>query len=241
MFGTNTIRKKEPLTASPSYQVHDIWYTIQGEGPFMGTPAVFVRFSGCTLACFWCDTSWNDAAPYESLEVVAKNILVRTPAKCGLIVFTGGEPLRQDLAPLFYRLLQLFEEERGYKPHLQIETAGVIYDDALTAWTSKDLTVVVSPKSVLLHKDIWARANAFKYVLDANALSEEDGLPIASTQREGAKALIARPRPGVPVFVSPMDVQDEEQNKTNMLRTAQVAMQYGYRVSLQMHKILELP
>ena len=30
--------------------------TIQGEGPLMGRPTVFVRTGGCDYRCRWCDT-----------------------------------------------------------------------------------------------------------------------------------------------------------------------------------------
>ena len=34
-------------------KINEIFYSIQGEGYFTGTPAVFVRFSGCNLRCVY--------------------------------------------------------------------------------------------------------------------------------------------------------------------------------------------
>ena len=40
-------------------QLAEIFYSIQGEGMWTGTPAVFVRLAGCNLACDFCDTDYS--------------------------------------------------------------------------------------------------------------------------------------------------------------------------------------
>lgn len=37
-------------------RVNEIFYSIQGEGRYTGTPAVFIRLAGCNLRCDFCDT-----------------------------------------------------------------------------------------------------------------------------------------------------------------------------------------
>ncbi|MBO8477106.1 MAG: 7-carboxy-7-deazaguanine synthase QueE, partial [Bacteroidetes bacterium] len=39
-----------------TYRINEIFYSLQGEGYFTGTPSVFIRFSGCNLKCPFCDT-----------------------------------------------------------------------------------------------------------------------------------------------------------------------------------------
>ncbi len=41
-------------------KINEIFYSLQGEGFHTGTPAAFVRFSGCNLHCNFCDTSHED-------------------------------------------------------------------------------------------------------------------------------------------------------------------------------------
>ena len=74
------------------YRIAEIFYSIQGEGRFAGTPAVFVRFAGCNLACSWCDTDFEKRAELTAGEIVE---LVHVFKGAPLVVFTGGEPMLQ--------------------------------------------------------------------------------------------------------------------------------------------------
>jgi organic radical activating enzyme len=148
-----------------------------------------------------------------------------------LVVLTGGEPLRQDVTALLAALLQ-----RGWR--VQIETAGTLWVDLPEA---VGLTVVCSPKTPRLHPRLEERIDAYKYVIGAGEVDPEDGLPVHSTQRRQKQARIARPRPGVPVYVMPRDDQDPEQNRRNTQQAVAVAQAHGYRLGLQLHKLINVP
>ena len=90
------------------YRINEIFYSLQGEGYHTGTPAVFVRFSGCNLRCPFCDTDFADYKEMSAEEIVAavKELnpklstlnsklptLNSTPSP--LIILTGGEPALQ--------------------------------------------------------------------------------------------------------------------------------------------------
>ena len=53
------------------YRINEIFYSLQGEGYHTGTPAVFVRFSGCNLRCPFCDTDFADYKEMSAEEIVA--------------------------------------------------------------------------------------------------------------------------------------------------------------------------
>ena len=53
-------------------QLAEIFYSIQGEGMWTGTPAVFVRLAGCNLACDFCDTDYSTKFFASVDEVVEK-------------------------------------------------------------------------------------------------------------------------------------------------------------------------
>lgn len=69
-------------------KVNEIFHSLQGEGLNAGTPAVFVRFSGCNLKCPFCDTDHEPGRMMSDDEIVEAVSRWTTP----LIVLTGGEP-----------------------------------------------------------------------------------------------------------------------------------------------------
>lgn len=69
-------------------KINEIFYSLQGEGFHTGTPAVFVRFSGCNLKCDFCDTRHEDGVEMEDAEVLAE--ISKYP--CQTVILTGGEP-----------------------------------------------------------------------------------------------------------------------------------------------------
>ena len=68
-------------------KVNEIFYSLQGEGYHTGTPAVFVRFSGCNLKCPFCDTQHEDGILMSDDEIVAQ--VESYPAR--MIILTGGK------------------------------------------------------------------------------------------------------------------------------------------------------
>ena len=60
-------------------RINEIFYSLQGEGFFTGTPAVFVRFSGCNLRCPFCDTNHKAFVRMSEEEIV--EAVCRFPAR----------------------------------------------------------------------------------------------------------------------------------------------------------------
>ena len=69
-------------------KINEIFYSLQGEGFHTGTPALFIRFSGCNLKCSFCDTKHEEGEWMSDEYIVAK--AKECPAK--MVVLTGGEP-----------------------------------------------------------------------------------------------------------------------------------------------------
>lgn len=96
----------------------EIFYSLQGEGPRCGTPAVFLRLAGCNLHCSWCDTrySWVPGCELGVDEVAARLLSYGCPS----VVITGGEPLLQ--AGELERLLALLPPDF----YIEVETNGTL-------------------------------------------------------------------------------------------------------------------
>lgn len=75
------------------YQINEIFYSLQGEGRWTGRPAVFVRFSGCNLACPFCDTDFHSHKTLNAEEIIDE--CREVGANCRTIILTGGEPTLQ--------------------------------------------------------------------------------------------------------------------------------------------------
>jgi organic radical activating enzyme len=236
MLGKN-VQLPTMHTYGATIEVKEVFRTIQGEGPYAGSTAVFVRLAGCNLACSFCDTDF-DGGDTRGVRDLLEEVLrladePRTPV--GLVVLTGGEPLRQSVGFLVSVLTT-----SGFR--VQVETSG----SASALWVDShghdimvpracDFQLVVSPKTPKLHPDFcpggrFARSIlCWKYVVKAGEL-DEDGLPFG----------VARPTDHQPIFVQPMDEQSDERNRENLAACVASAMRHGHRLGIQLHKLVGL-
>lgn len=97
------------------YKVNEIFYSLQGEGRWMGRPAVFVRMSGCNLKCPFCDTDFRGYSEMSADDILSR--CLEEGGECRFIVLTGGEPSLQVDEQLISTL-----HRAGY--YLSMETNG---------------------------------------------------------------------------------------------------------------------
>lgn len=183
MFGANEIvGRKAFMTAAPgTLLATSLFYTLQGEGPYAGRPAIFLRLTKCNLACSFCDTFFDagDVLTFEEIELRMTLLLRERGVEemvggIGLVI-TGGEPMLQP------NLADFLERQHQFA-WVQIESNGTMWLPLPEA-----VTLVVSPKCAekegvalryLTPQDrILERADALKFVMSSNVGSPYGEVP----------------------------------------------------------------
>lgn len=211
-------------------EVHSVWPTIQGEGPYAGRPAVFVRLAGCNLQCPMCDTDYTSKrslmTPGQLVSIIGSNVLSSSP---GLVVITGGEPFRQDLIELEGILARAYYD-------VQIETNGTY--NVVPHFNTK---VVCSPKTQSIGMNP-CYIHAFKYVVEHGKVDPNDGLPTSILGKEcrvfRPANLISRMNRKHEIYIQPMDAGDPVRNNLNLEQAVSICQKFDYRLCVQIHKII---
>lgn len=101
-------------------QLNEIFVSIEGEGIFAGTKTMFIRFSGCHLKCYWCDTNYSiplNSGKQYTIDYVKSLIQEHMQPNIFKVNFTGGEPLLQH-HPLIL-LANFVKNELGLRTYLE--------------------------------------------------------------------------------------------------------------------------
>lgn len=127
---------------SDSIRISEIFGpTIQGEGPLIGRPTIFVRTAGCDYRCRWCDTLYAVLPKYhdEWVSMSPAAILARVDELAGgrptLITVSGGNPTLQPIGALVTH-----GRDRGHS--FALETQGSVAQP----WFAELDWIVLSPK-----------------------------------------------------------------------------------------------
>lgn len=232
-----------------------IFNTIQGEGPFGGRPAVFMRLAGCNrgrkigMGCEFCDThfAFQQGVPMTYDEILDK--LYHAAPHGNLLVITGGEPMLQDNLAGFIRHSYEKQFYGSDDNVIQIESNGDRYIPNLNL-AAPGIYLVVSPKVVggqyrRPKDDVLAHASCFKFVIDGRESDPYYNLPEWHAELEvpvylSPLTVYKQPHdPSGPVSIWDRDLIDVEATRCNYARARKLAMEYGYIISLQTHLFLE--
>jgi organic radical activating enzyme len=231
--------------------------TIQGEGPFTGRSADFIRLGGCNLTCKRCDTPYTwDASRYNLREqltpMTAEDIIGRLPrperyiagevhqSHVPLVVITGGEPLLYQRKPAMSDLLVALQWRR--RP-VQFETNGTLAPHE-NVWQHPDVYFVVSPKLLGPMSEDPAERRIVPDALHEFAKFSSYGracfkFVCSSPTHLGQVRRLAKEfdiQPGA-IWIMPEGV-DPIMVQLNGRDTAQAAIDNGYNISPRLHVLL---
>lgn len=210
-------------------KVNEIFYSLQGEGRWTGTPAVFVRFSGCNLKCPFCDTDHNEGIQLTEKEIITE--VEKYPAEH--VIFTGGEPTLQLTRTLVDEL-----HDRGKIIHIETNGTIALPDNLenIIDW------ITVSPKESVAASEQSAGSrshdirNSIKiqridelkllYQPDNPFIEEYSGLEITHPECR---------------YLQPVDVGDSTRNRLILSSTIDYILRHPHwKLSLQTHKLLDI-
>lgn len=236
------------------FRLVEIFSSIQGEGSRVGAPAIFVRLTGCNLwngmeanraegkgeCSAWCDTQF---AQGEEMEVTAILDRISSLSQAEemirpLVVFTGGEPLLQfRFRP--YEGTQLLEGVRAMGGMTSLETNGtrIIPEAHWHLWDH----VTISPKGMksspgsVGHLEGPARILAM--AAEAGSRASIDLKVVVPSSLPLAELLGLFP--SASLFIQPRDSGDR--GLSHLGEARRLAARHGGRISIQTHKLLDLP
>ena len=195
-------------------KINEIFYSIQGEGRYSGFPSVFVRFSGCNLACPFCDTDHHSGRLMEDEEIFAE---VNSWPQAPRVILTGGEPAMHIDTDFIFSL------KRATGKKVAIETNGTLVLPEGIDW------ITVSPKEGICGTEGGAlkitHADELKVVDLGQPLDGYFKLPCV-----GEKTLM---------YLQPCYVEDIKQRESNRMRTVRrVLDDPRWILSVQLHRFL---
>jgi 7-carboxy-7-deazaguanine synthase len=161
-----------------------LFYTIEGEGEFVGKPSVFMRLAMCNLTCkgfasedspHGCDSfvSWsvkNKMTFQEIFEMMEDNNYTEHLRFNAILKITGGEPIIQQKQLL--KFVEAFQDRYHFIPTIDFETNATLIPDAKwrEQYFASFTTSPYVPNVLKWHVD--ARSG-FKFVITSDKDIEE--------------------------------------------------------------------
>ena len=199
-------------------KVNEIFYSLQGEGHYTGTPAVFVRFAGCNLRCWFCDTDFEKGVEMSEDEIV--ETVLQYPTR--YVVITGGEPTLQITASLCDKL-------HAHGLYLMMETNGTrpLPEGCQIDW------ITCSPKLIDVEEG--------KRKIATIRLRHIDELKVVFEDSPTQDMSLYEQIPATEYRLQPCDTQDPLCNQAILNKTIKYILQHPkWKLSLQTHKILNV-
>jgi 7-carboxy-7-deazaguanine synthase len=211
--------------------LHSVFLTIQGEGPFAGERAIFIRLAGCNLQCKNCDTDYTSNRHKVTVDELVEHVQdLCDHSKNHLVVITGGEPFRQ------LALTHLTASLLLHKFKVQIETNGTLYQKL--PFDHYALTLVCSPKTPTLNRQLIPYIDVYKYAGNHTNLDPDDGLPNTQLGDNRGPVGLYRAPHNSDIYLQPLDSGTHFFNRMAQEAVVTSCITHGHKLCIQIHKII---
>lgn len=224
------------------YRIHEIFYSIQGEGVNAGRPAIFIRFAGCNRHCSFCDTpehihgkSYDDHRLTEALFSLTKDSRFYDNFD---FVLCGGEPTLQ----MTEGLVKLLHGQIDKKRHLMVETNGTKIKE-LPEFVLSRCHFAISPKTAQDAIDVCRALEDKKIakffegevkILSAPLYEGDDSL-------DKTLAIFDALPDNIELLLQPCDYGTVDKNREEIEKCVRLVKDRKIRLSLQTHKYINIP
>ncbi|MFH1459333.1 MAG: 7-carboxy-7-deazaguanine synthase QueE [Candidatus Omnitrophota bacterium] len=144
-------------------KIKEVFFSLQGEGPYLGTGHIFVRFDACNINCVYCDTQAkinrkaDKVKEYTVPQLTTRVLALQKKNNAQFLSLTGGEPL------LYVDFIKEFLKKIKQKKLLiYLETNGILYADFAQIRELIDIVAMdVKLPSSGKHKSFWLEHEKF--------------------------------------------------------------------------------
>jgi len=198
-------------------KINEIFFSAQGEGMRVGVPSVFIRLTGCSALCSYCDTkdSWKEGEELTESAIIKQIEDYKTKYKKFQIVITGGEPFEQNIKGLIVEL-----KHDNY--FVAVETNGKNFIQTEVDWFT------ISPKDVYdyhINKNFFDKVNEIKLIVNENL-----GIDTVNKMRRIGNDF--------PIFLQPDFLSNDKYKKTFDFYTECVKKGIeNIRLGFQLHRL----
>jgi len=221
-------------------KINEIFGAVQGEGLYIGKPTVFIRFSGCMLACGFCDTKYHRKGKEITVEDILDYICLNVAPS---VTLTGGEPMVQN----YEELLKLIDGVHELDKEVYMETNGVKFYEPI--YRKLDF-ISISPKLQSSGNECGNYVDGLNAIMDNDCAALKLQLKfVVKTQKdfEEVKAIINMYADfETPIIIQPCASPKESLNGyakkarklLEMIQNDLELNKYNWRFLLQQHRVV---
>ncbi len=221
-------------------KISEIFSSIQGEGIYLGTAHIFIRFAGCNIKCGYCDTDTEKYKEYSVKALIEQIRKLQKKHNAKYISLTGGEPLLQ--VEFINEFLSKFKSNKSY---IYLETNGILSAEFLKIKDKIDIVAMdFKLPSATAQKSFWVEHLKF-----LKACKKKDvqvfvkavvGLKTKASEIKKTAQLIAGVSKNIILVLQPSHNELSEKliKKANVWQVLGLNYLKDVRVIPQMHKLI---